>query len=145
MEMNPRLALFQSMIELPMNQSPSGLGRWLNGTLVAVEAGRTVARYVVRDDMVNPMQVLHGGAASAILDDLCGLTVFAMGREYGYTSVNLAMDFLNPARLGDVLLAEANVVRAGRTIIHVEGRITNVDGKLMAKCSTNLIQTGFKL
>lgn len=145
MKMNPRLALFQSMIEQPMTQSPSGLGRWLQGTLVAVEAGRTVARYVVRDDMVNPMQVLHGGAASAILDDLCGLTVFAMGREYGYTSVNLAIDFLNAARLGDVLLAEANIIRAGRNIIHVEGRITNADGKLIAKCSTNLIQTGMKL
>ncbi len=145
MEINSRLALFQSLVGQPMNQSPSGLGRWLNGTLLVVEAGRTLARYVVREDMVNPMQVLHGGTASAILDDLCGLTVFAMGREFGYTSVNLAVDFLNAARLGETLTAEANVVRAGRNIIHVEGRINNADGKLIAKCSTNLVQTTVKL
>lgn len=128
-----------------MSQIPSGVGRWLAGTLLVAEEGRMVAEYVVREDMVNPVQVLHGGAASAMLDDLCGLTVFALGREFGYTSVNLTMDFLNAARLGETLTAEANIVRAGRNIVHLEGRITNADGKLIAKCSTNLIQTGVKL
>lgn len=145
MEVNARLAVFQSLIGQPMAQSPSGVGRWLDGTLLEVAEGRIVARYVVRADMVNPMQVLHGGAASAILDDLCGLTVFAMGREYGYTSVNLTVDFLNAARLGETIVAEADVIRAGRNIIHVEGKLTNADGKLIAKCSTNLIQTSVKL
>ncbi|HEX9955766.1 MAG TPA: PaaI family thioesterase [Fibrella sp.] len=145
MEINQRLAIFQSLIGQPMSQSPSGVGRWLNGTLLTVEEGRMTASYLVREDMVNPMQVLHGGAASAILDDLCGLTVFALGREFGYTSVNLTMDFLNAARLGETLTAEANVLRAGRNIIHLEGRITNADGKLIAKCSTNLVQTTVKL
>ena len=142
MEVNDRLRLFQAMIGEPMTQSPSGLGRWLAGTLLVVEEGHTVAQYTVRADMVNPMQVLHGGAASAILDDLCGLTVFTLGREFGYASVNLAVDFLNAARLGETLTAEANVIRAGRTVVHLEGRISNADGKLIAKCSTNLLQTG---
>lgn len=145
METNPRLALFRQFIGHPMTQSPSGVGRWLAGTLQVVEEGRMVATYLIREDMVNPMQVLHGGMASAILDDLCGLTVFALGREYGYTSVNLNMDFLNPARLGETLTAEAVVVRAGRNIIHLEGRLTNEAGKLIAKCTTNLVQTGVKL
>ncbi|MEZ0539111.1 PaaI family thioesterase [Fibrella arboris] len=145
MEINARLSLFQSLIGQPMSQSPSGLGRWLHGTLLTVDEGHTTARYVVRDDMVNPMQILHGGAASAILDDLCGLTVFAMGREYGYTSVNLTVDFLNAARLGETIVAEATVIRAGRNIIHVEGRISSAEGKLIAKCSTNLVQTAVKI
>ena len=145
METNPRLATFRQLIGQPMTQSPSGVGQWLAGTLQVVEEGRMVATYLIRADMVNPMQVLHGGAASALLDDLCGLTVFALGREYAYTSVNLSVDFLNPARLGETLTAEAMVVRAGRNIIHLEGRITNEAGQLIAKCSTNLVQTGMKL
>lgn len=128
-----------------MAQSISGVGRWLNGTLRVVEKNRMVADYLIRDDMVNPVGVLHGGAASAILDDLCGILVFALGREYAYTSVNLTMDFLNPARQGEVITAEARLVRAGRNIIHVEGSISNVEGKLIAKCSTNLVQTSLKL
>ncbi len=143
--MNPRFEYFHSQIGQSMAQSISGIGRWLNGTLRVVEPERMVANYFIRDDMVNPVGVLHGGAASAILDDLCGMLVFALGREYGYTSVNLAMDFLNPARQGETLSAEARLIRAGRNIIHLEGSITNAEGKLIAKCSTNLVQTGLKI
>ena len=145
METNARLDAFRALIDQPMTSGPSGVGRWLGGILRAVGEGRMVAEYTVREDMVNPMQVLHGGAASAILDDLCGLTVFALGCEYGYTSVNLTVDFLSAARLGETLTAEAVVVRAGRNIVHVEGRITSATGKLIAKCSTNLIQTTVKV
>jgi acyl-coenzyme A thioesterase 13 len=141
--MNPRFEYFRSQIGQSMAQSISGVGRWLNGTLREVEPDRMVADFLIRDDMVNPVGVLHGGAASAILDDLCGILVFSLGREYGYTSINLNMDFLNPARLGETLSAEARVVRAGRNVIHLEGCITNAEGKLIAKCSTNLIQTAF--
>ena len=91
MQTNPRFDYFYSQIGQSMAQSVSGVGRWLCGTLRVVEPERMVADYVIRDDMVNPVGVLHGGAASAILDDLCGILVFAMGREYGYTSVNLNM------------------------------------------------------
>ena len=145
MQMNPRFDYFQSQIGQSMAQSVSGVGRWLGGTLRIVEPERMVADYFIRDDMVNPVGVLHGGAASAILDDLCGNLVFAMGREYGYTSVNLNMDFLNPAQQGETLTAETRLIRAGRNIIHVEGSIANAEGKLIAKCSTNLVQTGLKL
>ena len=145
MDINPRLAVLRSLINQPLTDSPSGVGRWLAGTLRVVEEGRLVADYVVRPDLVNPMQVLHGGAASAILDDLCGLTVLSLNREFAFTSVNLSMDFLNAARLGETLTAEATVIRAGRNMVHLEGRLTNATGKLIAKCSTNLIQTAIKL
>ncbi len=52
------------------------------------------------------MGVLHGGSAAAIMDEVVGMMVYALGREYGYTSVNLNCDFLNAARLGDVLTAQ---------------------------------------
>lgn len=145
MEPNSRLAIFKSFIGQPMTNGPSGVGRWLGGILRVVEEGRLVADYVVTEQHLNPMQTLHGGTVAAILDDLCGLTVFALGREYGYTSVNMNVDFLSAARLGETLTTEAVVVRAGRNIVHVEGRITNATGKLIAKCSTNLIQTTVKM
>ena len=145
MEPNSRLAIFKSFIGQPMTNGPSGVGRWLGGVLRVVEEGRLVADYVVTEQHLNPMQTLHGGTVAAIMDDLCGLTVFALGREYGYTSVNMNVDFLSAARLGETLTTEAVVVRAGRNIVHVEGRITIATGKLIAKCSTNLIQTTVKM
>lgn len=142
---NKRLEYFRAMIGSGMQTSISPLGRWLNGTLRAVESGQLVAEYRVRDDMTNPAGVLHGGMASAILDDLIGAMVFTLGRENAYTSVNLNVDFLHAARAGETITATAQVLRAGKNIIHCEGRIVASDGKIIAKCTTNLIQTSVKL
>ena len=140
----PRLKFFRSMIGQTMTRSPSPLGRWLNGTLLAAEEGSLTVEYGVREDMTNPMGILHGGAASAIMDELIGTTVYVLGREHLYTSVNLNVDFLHSARLGEVITARTQVVRAGKNIVHAECVITAVDGKIIAKASSNLIQTSTK-
>ena len=143
--MNSRLDFFRSRIGYDMSDSLSPFGRWLNGTLKAVEVGKMVADFHVREEMTNPAGVLHGGAASALLDDLIGAMVFTLDREYAYTSVNLSIDFLHAAPVNTTITASAEVVRAGKNIIHCEGRIMAVDGRLIAKCATNLIQTSLKL
>lgn len=142
---NKRLDFFRSMIGQDMSGSISAFGRWLNGTVRVAEEGKLVADYVVRDDMTNPAGVLHGGVTSGILDDLIGAMVFTLNREFAYTSVNLTVDFLHAARQGDTVTATAEVVRAGRNIIHCIGTITATDGKIIAKAATNLIQTSVKL
>ncbi len=142
---NPRLDFFRSQIGNTITQSPSPLGQWLNGKLLEVQHGSMTVEITIRKDMTNPLGTLHGGAAAAIMDDLVGMMVFGLGREYAYTTVNLNCDFLNAARLGEVLIAHAYVIRAGKNVIHCEARITNTEGKIIAKCSTNMIQTGVKL
>ncbi len=142
---NPRLEFFRTQIGNDLSNSTSPLGRWLNGIVRAVDYGHISIEFTVREDMTNPMAVLHGGSAAAILDEVVGMMVFALGREYGYTSVNLNCDFLNAARLGDVLTANAKVIRAGRNIIHCECELVTDEGKIIAKCTSNLIQTGVRL
>ena len=142
---NPRVDFFRSQIGQDTSGSISPLGRWLNGIIRVAAPGHLTAEYVVRDELTNPAGVLHGGAASAILDDLIGAMVFTLGREYAFTSVNLTVDFLHAARTGDAITATAEVVRAGRNIIHCEGRILASDGRIIAKCATNLIQTSVRL
>ncbi len=144
-ETNPRLDFFRARINDSLSDSISPMGRWLNGTLRAVDYGQMSVEFVVREEMTNPMGVLHGGASAAIMDDVIGMMVFTLGREYGYTSVNLNCDFLSAARLGDVLTANAKVVRAGRNIIHCECQIVTPEGKIVAKSASNLIQTTVKL
>ncbi|WP_373515628.1 PaaI family thioesterase, partial [Persicitalea sp.] len=92
---NPRLDFFRARIGQDLSDSISPLGRWLNGTLRAVEYGKISVEFIVREEMTNPMSVLHGGAAAAIMDEVVGMMVFMLGREYGYTSVNLNCDFLS--------------------------------------------------
>lgn len=142
---NPRLDFFRSQVGQTMSGSISPFGRWLNGTIRVADYGRLVADFIIREELTNPAGVLHGGAGAAILDDLVGAMVFTLGREYAYTSVNLTIDFLHAARLGEVVTATAEVIREGKNIIHCEGRIVAVNGKIIAKCATNLIQTSVKL
>lgn len=142
---NRRLDLLRSQIGNTMSNSISPLGRWLNGTIQVADYGRLVADYTIREELTNPAGILHGGAAAAILDDLLGTMVFALGREYAFTSVNLSLDFLHVARINEVITAIAEVVREGKNIIHAEGRIVAADGKVIVKCATNLIQTSVKL
>lgn len=144
-ETNARLDFFRSQIGNNLAQSPSPLGRWLSGTLTGAGPGHMSVQFEVREEMTNPMGVLHGGIAAAMMDDVVGMMVYSLGREYGYTSVNLNCDFLSSARLGEVLIAKAQVIRAGKNVIHCECCIVNESGKIIAKTATNLIQTGIKL
>lgn len=144
-ESNPRLDFFRTRLDKDSSDGLSPLGRWLNGTLRAVHYGKISVEFTVRAEMTNPMGVLHGGASAAMLDEVVGMMVYTLGREYGYTSVNLNCDFLSAAWLGDLLTVNAQVVRAGRNIIHCEGQILTAEGKIVAKCTSNLIQTGMKI
>ncbi|WP_420150906.1 PaaI family thioesterase [Spirosoma sp.] len=142
---NRRLDFLRNRVGQPMSDSISPLGRWLRGTVRRAEYGHLVVDFLIREEMTNPAGILHGGAAAAMLDDLIGTMVFALGREYAYTSVNLNIDFLNAARIDEIVTATAEVVREGKNIVHCEGRIMGKDGKIVAKCTTNLIQTSIKL
>ena len=62
---NPRLEYFRTQIGNDLSTSISPLGRWLNGTLRAVDYGHLSIEFTVRQDMTNPMGVLHGGSAAA--------------------------------------------------------------------------------
>ncbi|PLK46317.1 MULTISPECIES: PaaI family thioesterase [Emticicia] len=125
--------------------SPSALGRWLNGKLISIEEGSVTVEFVVRDDMTNPAKILHGGTAAAMMDEIMGMTVFMLGRENFYTTVNLNADYLLPAKIGDTLLVKSKIIRAGKTVINIECQILNTDHKIVAKCSSNMVVTSVKI
>ena len=145
LETNPRFEFFRSQIGNSLSQGPSPVGRWLGGTLMDVQPHSMTVEFVVRQELTNPVGMLHGGAVSAMMDDTVGMLVFSLGREFAYTSINLNCDFLNGGRIGDVLTVFAQVIRAGKNVVHCECRVTNQDQKLIAKCATNMIQTGVRL
>jgi acyl-coenzyme A thioesterase 13 len=141
--MNPVLEFFKSNIgKSSAEVSPSPLGRWLNGTLLEVgEEGSLTMEFVVRKEMCNPGGILHGGVATSMMDDIIGLTVFSMGNQIFYSSVNLSVDFLFSAKPDEKLIVKSKIVRLGKKIAHAEGEIRNEAGQIIAKCTTNLVAT----
>ena len=144
--MNPVIEFFKSSIgKYAADMSPSPLGRWLNGKLISVEEGSVEVEFVVREEMTNPLKILHGGTSASMLDDVMGMTVYMLGRENFYTTVNLNVDYLSPAKVGDTLLVKSKIIRAGKTVINIECVIHNNDYKIVAKCTSNMVAIGLKI
>ncbi|MEQ8714954.1 MAG: PaaI family thioesterase [Cyclobacteriaceae bacterium] len=137
---NKALAFFKANIGQPSNNSPSPIGRWLNGKLIKAEEGNLAWEYEIRPEMTNPGAILHGGIASTMLDDVMGATVFSLNNEFMFTSINLNVDFLASAKTGDIVTCEAQVVRKGSNVIHMEAWLKKGD-KVLAKAASNLIKT----
>lgn len=135
--------LKQSIGKEAKDGSPSPFGRWLNGKLIEAEEGKIKADYLIRPEFANPAGMIHGGAYAAIFDEVMGMTTFTLSQPEFFAAINLNIDFLRPSQVGEIITIEAEVVRAGRTMAHVEARIFGNDGKIRAKATSNLAKTTF--
>jgi uncharacterized protein (TIGR00369 family) len=139
------LQLFQSQVGKTLDRTPSAAGNWLAGTLLEVDQQAIKVAYTVRRDMCNPGKILHGGIASLMLDDVIGMGNFVAGSEFLMTSINLSVDFLSAAQVGERLEVSAKLVRSGANLNHWEAVIQKESGKIVAKASSNLIKTHVKI
>jgi uncharacterized protein (TIGR00369 family) len=143
--MNRRLEHFQAKIGALLDDESSPMTRWLGGRLVAISEGEVTMEFTVRREMTNPTGVLHGGIHAAILDDIIGLIVHCLGRETYFTSINLTIDFLGRAMVGDQIIAKAKVLRAGNQIVNITGEIFNKDGNIISRATSNMVRTNVKI
>lgn len=142
---NPQLEQFKKLIGQKLDKTPSMAGNWLGGTLLEINMEWIKVSYTVTSEMCNPARILHGGVASLMMDDVIGMGNFVAGSEYLMTSINLNVDFLATAQVGEVLEVSAKLVRSGANLNHWESVITKGSGKLVAKASSNMIKTHIKL
>ena len=139
------LQLFRSQVGKTLDRTPSAAGNWLAGTLLSVDAQQISVAYQILEDMCNPGRILHGGIASLMLDDVIGMGNFVAGSEFLMTSINLTVDFLSAAQIGERVEVTATMVRSGANLNHWEAVIRKESGKIVAKASSNLIKTHVKI
>lgn len=105
--------------------------RALGITIDGVGPGRAVARMTVTSTMINGHGIAHGGYVFLLAD-----TAFAFAcNSYDQRTVAAGCDivFLDPARAGDELVAEAaERIRAGRSGIY-DVTVRRVDGSVVAE------------
>lgn len=140
--MNKIVAYFKSKIGKDSKDSISPLMQWLNPTILSAEEGKIEFSHVVRKEMTNPMHILHGGITAAIIDDAIGAAVYSLNNTHAYTTVNLGVDYFRPAKAGDTIIAETNIIKKGNEIMNAECVVWNSDKtRLIAKGHSNLIKT----
>lgn len=88
----------------------------------------------IREVHCNSRGFLHGGVIATLADNAMGLSVGGMGPFTSAVTVNLNIDYVHGARLGQWLQVEPKVVKVGSKLAFVEGHVT-ADGQVIARCN----------
>lgn len=95
--------------------------------------------YKVRNEMLNPFMLLHGGVMASMFDDTMGIHFFCLGLEKFYPTINLHVDYLSSAREGNRVSVTTWVMKAGNTLINFRAEAKSETGKLLAVASSNVV------
>ena len=98
--------------------------------IVAISEGAAFLEMKVREDMLNGFDICHGGFITTLADSAFAFACNSTGEMT--VAAGLTVDFLMPARAGDVLTARAfEVVQSGRTGVY-DITVTNQRGEQVA-------------
>ena len=84
-----------------------------------IEEGRVVAEIAWREDLVgNPETgVIASGVVTTLLDNTCGMAVFAALKEPSSTAtLDLRIDYMRPAEPGQTVRADAKCYKVTRSV-----------------------------
>ncbi|WP_439814161.1 PaaI family thioesterase [Zavarzinia sp. CC-PAN008] len=97
---------------------------------------RVAIDFVATPQFCHSGNVVQGGFLTAMIDGTMAQAVLvATGLTLTPSSLEIKMTFLNPGRPG-VLKAEAWVVRMGKSICFIEGKLDDADGNPVARASS---------
>lgn len=137
--MNQSVEFYKQYIGQKINTAPSAFGNWLNGRILKVEEDSLSIEFEVRDNMTNPVKMLHGGMIAAMMDEIIGMTIFVNGEKNFFYSINLNVDFISNVNVGTLVVVTSKLIKKSSRLIQAECMITGPDNKLLAKGSSNLI------
>jgi uncharacterized protein (TIGR00369 family) len=117
-----------------LQQELPPLPRWLGLSITVATTDRIVAELTVREELCTSDSIAHGGAIMAFADTVGALGTIANLREgQGTTTIESKTNFFAGSPIGTRLIAEAVPLHRGRRTQVWETRITNAEGRLVAK------------
>ena len=116
--MNERVAFFRRGIGNDLWKEHYPIIKFLNGSIVEVNEGQLIFEFTILETQLNPNGILHGGVMATMLDELMGGATWTLNKPYPFATINLQVDYLSPAKVGEVIRGEANVIKAGNTVVH---------------------------
>ena len=76
----------------------------------------------------NPLGICHGGMLASFCDMLLPISAHRVNREVGHRflpTINLQIDYLAPAKLGDWVEGRAEVLKVTRSLVFAQGLVTS--------------------
>ncbi|MFZ4434058.1 MAG: PaaI family thioesterase [Microthrixaceae bacterium] len=119
--------------DTPYGEFP--LRQFLGMGVRTLEAGRAVASVDISEAHLNPNGVVHGAVLFALADTAMGAAAMSVLSDGQYaTSVDVQLRFVRPASAGR-LEASVEVLKRGRHVIHLDGRVVGDEGQVIATAS----------
>jgi 1,4-dihydroxy-2-naphthoyl-CoA hydrolase len=117
-----------------MQQELPPLPRWLGLKVTIAEPDRVVAELTVREELCTAGSIMHGGAIMAFADTVGAIgTIVNLREGQGTTTLESKTNFFAGSSVGTRLIAEATPLHRGRRTQVWETRISNEQGRLVAK------------
>jgi 1,4-dihydroxy-2-naphthoyl-CoA hydrolase len=117
-----------------LQQELPPLPLWLGLNITVATTDRIVAELTVREELCTSGSIMHGGAIMAFADTVGALGTIANLRDgQGTTTIESKTNFFAGSPIGTRLIAEAIPLHRGRRTQVWETRITNAEGRLVAK------------
>ncbi|MFT4602972.1 MAG: hypothetical protein ACI857_003159 [Arenicella sp.] len=108
-------------------QQTNQFGHLIGIELIKFEADEIRYKLVISDKHLATPTTAHGGVLSAYMDGILGLAALYVSSEIGnlVSTVEFKINYLQPARKGDVLIGVGKVISNGKRIIIAQGEIIN--------------------
>jgi acyl-CoA thioesterase len=114
--------------------------QWLGLEIDEIGPGYCKLHYLVTDDMLNGLEIIHGGVLFSAADSAFAFACNSHGVITVALDVNIS--FTQPAKPGDLLTVEAREIHLGNRIGLYDIRTLNQDGQLVALFKGTGYRTG---
>ena len=114
-------------VTMPYADSP---GRWKS---VLMQDGQAEMSWTPTPDMANPFGSVHGGIVATVIDEVTGAAVMSSIGSGTAPTVSLHVEYLHAIAIGGTYTVVGEIVRRGRAMAIVDGRILNEEGEVLVR------------
>lgn len=105
------------------------------------DTGISHMHFVAPESFASPRGYVHGGLAAGFLDEVMGAAVLAASNGAMLPlNLNSNISYLRPVPLGK-LKGEGQVLKMGRNIAYIEGRLRDDDGNILIHATSTAMLT----
>jgi 1,4-dihydroxy-2-naphthoyl-CoA hydrolase len=117
----------------PLRTMASHYDALIGGELISTDPDAARLRLPVRDELLQPFGIVHGGVFSSVIEGLCSVSTFVAVHEDGMVAMgqSINVNFLRPIAAG-VANLEARARHRGRSTWVWECEIRDDEGRLCA-------------
>ena len=111
----------------------------IGAALRSFQPGRVAIEVPCEDHITQQHGFIHGGVVGAIADNAAGYAAYSlMDAEDTVLTVEYKLNLLAPAK-GNRIVAQAEVMRPGRTLTIVRSDVSAIDGDKETVCATSVV------